>query len=171
MPDTTSPGADARPDPPTAPARSTSRTIIVAVLCLALAAAGYLIGGRMAGGGTAAATPLVTVPEPEVGEIVDLDPVNVNLADGHYLRVAVSLGLNQHAGIEAEGHDEPDAGGEFAAAPAADLVLSTFAGRTLAELASEPGREAARGELLDGIREYYGDEQVLTVFFTEFVMQ
>ena len=55
-------------------------------------------------------------------------------------------------------------------APAADLVLSTFAGKTIEELSTLEGRVAARDHLHEGLKEFYGEE-VLTVFFTEFVMQ
>jgi flagellar FliL protein len=154
---------------------------MVGAICAALAAGGFFIGGKM-GGGAAPATATEALPEPEptVGEIVDLTPVNVNLADGHYLRISVSLGLLAHEGEEAAaeesgGHGAPtetaEEGSDFPTAPAADLVLSTFAGRNMEELAGSAGREAARQDLLEGIHHYYGEEEVLTVFFTEFVMQ
>lgn len=107
--------------------------------------------------------------------------MNVNLADGHYLRVAVSLGLVDHlaegeqAAAESDGSHgaatEETEQSSFPTAPAADLVLSTFAGREVDQLSDPGGREAARHDLLERIHEYYGEEQVLTVYFTEFVMQ
>jgi flagellar FliL protein len=147
-----------------------------AMISIALVAAGYFVGGR--GGGTAPAAALTATTvahEPTVDTVVDLDAVNVNLADGHYLRVAISIGM-------AGAHDDAaaaDSGGHGAAtetvtteptAPAADLVLSTFAGKTMEELSSLEGRIAARDHLLEGLKEFYGEE-VITVFFTEFVMQ
>lgn len=175
MPDTTSPSG---PEPPAATAsskRGKGRPLVVGAVCAALAAGGFFIGGKMGGSAPAAASPPATEPEaPKVAEIVDLDPVNVNLAEGHYLRISVSVGLPAH---EEEaggggGHDEEeDTGPVFPTAPVADLVLSTFSGRKMDELSNEAGREAARQDLLAGIQNYYGEEEVLTVFFTEFVMQ
>lgn len=180
MPDTTSPSGPEPPAPTEAPKRGKGRPLMVGGICAALAAGGFFIGGRM-GGGAAPAVATETVPEPEptVGEIVALEPVNVNLADGHYLRISVSLGLLDHgdeaaAPADDGGHGEAgatDEGSHFPTAPAADLVLSTFAGRKMDELAAATGREAARHDLLEGIHNYYGEEEVLTVFFTEFVMQ
>lgn len=177
MPDTTS---SSGPEPPVPePAKKgKGRAIIAGVLCVALAGGGYFMGGRGGGAAPAAAVESLPEPEPTVGEIVDLEPVNVNLADGHYLRIAVSLGLvEEHADGAADaggGHGaatEETGESSFPTAPAADLVLSTFAGRKIDQLADHGGREAARHDLLEGIHEYYGEEEVLTVYFTEFVMQ
>jgi len=92
------------------------------------------------------------------------DAVNVNLADGHYLRVAISLGLSADIDF---GHDSPD---DFPVAAASDVLLHTFSGRTIAELSSTEGREAARHELEEGLAEHYG-EDIVSVNYTEFVMQ
>lgn len=147
-----------------------------AMISLALVAAGYFVGGRGGGAAPAAEATVITViaPEPEVGEIIDLDAININLADGHYLRVAISIGM---AAPTEESGEAAAAHGEAATtetteptAPAADLVLSTFAGKTIEELSTLEGRVAARDHLQEGLKEFYGEE-VLTVFFTEFVMQ
>ncbi|MDJ0767424.1 MAG: flagellar basal body-associated FliL family protein [Ilumatobacter sp.] len=140
------------------------RIVSAAMLSVALVTTGYFIGGR---GGTAAAPPPETAhveepEEPTIGTIVDLEAVNVNLAGGHYLRVAVSLGLSEHVHLE-----DPK---EFKSAPASDLVVSTFSGRTMEELSSHDGRSSRRDELEEGLATYYGDE-IVSVFFTEFVMQ
>ena len=117
----------------------------------------------------------VGAPEPEVDTRIDDAPLNSQQAAGHYLRIEISIGM-------AAAHEE--ASGDAAAAhgateetatteptaPAADLVLSTFAGKTIEELSTLEGRVAARDHLQEGLKEFYGEE-VLTVFFTEFVMQ
>jgi flagellar protein FliL len=149
-----------------------------AMISLALVAAGYFVGGRGGGAAPAAEATVITViaPEPEVETIIDLEPININLADGHYLRIAISIGM---AAAHEEASGEAAAAGHGAAtdtatteptAPAADLVLSTFAGKTMEELSTLEGRVAARDHLQEGLKEFYGEE-VLTVFFTEFVMQ
>ena len=103
--------------------------------------------------------------EHAVGSIVDLDAVNVNLLNGHYLRIAVSLGLSEDAH-----YDDGHGGGEFPSAPARDLVVTTFSGRSIEELSSHEGRTHVRHELEEGLKEYYHGD-VVTVFLTEFVMQ
>lgn len=152
-------------------------TVMVAMTAV-IALAGFVLGGRMSGG-TAATE---TTPEAEdehvelsIDEIVQLEPLNVNLANGHYLRLAVAIGVSHH-GQEHEkaddGHgkssksDEPS----IETAPASDLVLTTFAGRELATLATPEGREAARNDLYEGLVDFYG-EGIVAVLFTEFVMQ
>lgn len=174
MPDTTS------PEPDEAAAKSgKSRLIIVGALCAVIAAAGFVLGGRMSGGAAAAPDATdATVPEeetePHIVEIVELEPLNVNLAGGHYLRLAVALGLSEEALPHEEGGGghgaAKDDGPPIETAPASDLVLTTFSGRTMEDLATPEGRESARHDLLAGLEAYYG-EGVITVLFTEFVMQ
>lgn len=153
-----------------------SKMMPAAMISIALVAAGYFVGGR--GGGTApavAVTATTVAHEPTVDNVVDLDAVNVNLADGHYLRVAISIGMGAGHHDEAAAADSGHGAAEATVtteptAPAADLVLSTFSGKTIDELSTLEGRIAARDHLLEGLKEFYGEE-VITVFFTEFVMQ
>ena len=173
MPDTTS-STDPDKNDTEKKSGGAKRLVIVGAICVVILGMGYVLGGRMAAGG-AAGEAITTGTEPEVPEsetiasIVSLDAVNVNLAGGHYLRIAVSLGLGlEEDPATAGGHE--DGGAEFPTAPVADLVLSTFAGREIETLATPTGREAARQDLLAGIDEFYG-ETIATVFFTEFVMQ
>lgn len=163
-----------------------SRMIMVGIMSVSIAAAGYFIGGG--GGETApeAAAP-TTEPleeeehEPEIYKIVDLEPVNVNLTDAHYLRVAISLGIAEEKHDDEEesdghggGHGKAAAPAEdppFPTAPAADLLLTTFAEKSMAELSEPSGRTSARKELEHHLKEYYGEEVLVSVFITEFVMQ
>jgi flagellar FliL protein len=146
-----------------------------AMISIALVAAGYFVGGR-GGGGTATTTVTSVVSvqeeEPEVEHIIDLEPMNVNLADGHYLRIAISIGMaaEEHAEESGGGHGAAETETTEPTAPAADLVLSTFSGKSMTELQTLEGRIHAREALQEGLKEFYG-EGVLTVFFTEFVMQ
>lgn len=164
MPDKESPPSPSAASGPPAAGRSGLRTMLIVFLCLGLVAVGYLVGGRS--GGAPAAADAATEPtapaEPEIGEIVGLEAINVNLADGHYLRIAVSLGLVP--AVDAA-HVET-----YPTAPASDLVLTTFAGRSMEELAEPDGRERARQQLSEALAEAYGSE-VAAVYFTEFVMQ
>jgi flagellar FliL protein len=174
----TTDGADAAP----AKSGGMMRLVMVGVMSLSIAAAGYFIGGRGGAEVPAVASPVIVeveAKEPVIEEIVDLEAVNVNLTDGHYLRVAISLGVGHE---EAKEGEEEDAGGGgyggeeveeavFPTAPAADILLSTFAERSMAELSDGAGRNAARTELETRMKEYYGEEIIVTVFLTEFVMQ
>jgi flagellar FliL protein len=162
------------------------RLVLMAGLCVAMMGGGYVLGGRggaaegaateagdgtesMAEGehgesveGTAGEACTPTTEPPELGHVVDLEPMNVNLAEGHYLRVAVSLELGHEVELE-----EPS---EFPSAPAKDIVVSTLSGRTVAELATPEGRDMVKTELEEAIVDrYHGD--VHAVFLTEFVMQ
>lgn len=169
MPDTKSAGDEPEPTGKSGP----KKMITTAVLAVVLVGVGYFLGGQMGGSGEAAAEESAETSEAStekeaeeehVGIVVDLDAVNVNLADGHYLRVAISLGLSEDIDF---GHGSPD---DFPVAAASDVLLSTFSGRTMADLASEEGREHARHELEEGLAEHYGDD-VVSVYYTEFVMQ
>lgn len=149
------------------------RMIIIGVMCAVIAGGGFVMGGRMSGG-TAAAAPEVVAEEtePTIDVIVDLDPLNVNLAGGHYLRLAVAVGLTHHGEAGASGGHgaSADAESPIETAPASDLVLTTFSGRTMEDLGTPEGRESARHDLLEGLVNFYG-EDIVTVLFTEFVMQ
>lgn len=170
-----------------APKRGKGRLLVTIGLCAGLAGGGYVLGGRsvsaepqaaaeLGAEGASAETPghgpatatsgddvvCEPVEPPEMGPVVDLPALSVNLADGHYLRVAVSLALAPDVELA-----EP---AEFKSAPAKDLVVSTLSGRSMDELSDSAGRERVKVELTEQIVEAYHGE-VDSVFFTEFVMQ
>lgn len=169
MPDTTS-------SETTAPRGGSKRLIVIGVLCATIAGAGFVLGGRMSAGPAVSAEAVVEAEaEPTIDVIVELEPLNVNLAGGHYLRLAVAIALTDEHGAGAAddggGHGSTtDEAPPIETAPASDLVLSTFSGREMDALSSADGREAARHDLYEGLVEFYG-ETVVTVLFTEFVMQ
>lgn len=174
---------DDAPAGPEPPRRSKVKSLLTVGLCAALAAGGYVLGGRTATAGEPEQTATATIEgedgvpvpvefdeawcegvgvEPVLGEVIDLPAMNVNLADNHYLRVAVSLGFEDGA-VDSD----PE---RFVAAPAQDIVLSLFSGRTQTELRSPEGRETVKEELTERIVAHYG-EDVMAVYLTEFVMQ
>lgn len=181
MPDTKSPGDIESPE---AKKGGPKRLVVIVALCVGLLGGGYVLGGKMGAPSAAADTPTAEAgdeSEPteeeasaEVGEVIDLEPVNINLAENHYLRVAISIGLSadeDHGAEKKTKKKEAEAEGPtFHTAPASDLLLKVFSGRSMAELATPEGRDAARQELLTLMIEQY-DGQVVAVFFTEFVMQ
>jgi len=99
---------------------------------------------------------------PEPGTVVPLDHVQINLAEGHYLRLGLSLQLTADAG--GEGH------GEFDGSQALDAAIDVFSGRSVAEVAKEGQRAKLKKELMHLLEErYHGD--VMDVYFTEFVTE
>jgi flagellar FliL protein len=98
----------------------------------------------------------------ELGEIVPLEPLTLNLADGaHYLKVGVAL----QASAEADLHHL-----EAQTPRALDLVIKVLGGMTYEELAGPAKREKAKAELSKEMAHLFHDE-VVGVYFTEFVMQ
>lgn len=151
----------------------TKRPIIPILVSIIMLGAGYFVGGMMGGGSgdgaAASGEPTETTVEEaehhELGELVPLEPININLQGGHFLRVAICLETHASGSGGHGGGDEA-----FPTAPAADLLLATFSGRTVEELSTIDGREHVRQELLDAVVERY-DGEVYGLYFTEFVMQ
>lgn len=131
-----------------APAKSgKKRLLMVLVLVIAVIGAGYW-------------SLLRETPEkaPVPGEVMALEPIQVNLAAGHYLKVGVALQLTDAVA------DEPDG------SKALDRLIALFSGRPLSQL----NRAERRGELKkelqkELVEEYEGD--VMAVYFTNFVTQ
>jgi flagellar protein FliL len=95
---------------------------------------------------------------PKPGEVAALDPIQVNLADGHYLSIGIAL-----QGIEG-GH------GELDGSKALDATIETFSGKPIEELNKPKSREHLKEELLTELEHlYHGD--VMDVYFTQFVTQ
>ncbi len=95
--------------------------------------------------------------QPEPGEVMTLEPIQVNLADGHYLRIGVALQLTAEA-HEADG------------SKALDAVIDLFSGVDQAELVKAGQRHEFKEQLEERLHEdYHGD--VMEVYFTEFVTQ
>jgi flagellar FliL protein len=123
------------------------RTKLVALVAvLAVLAAGWWFFLRPSG-----------PAEPVPGEVMTLEPIQVNLADGHYLRIGIALQLSAEA-HEADG------------SKALDATIDLFSGADRAELARTGQRQELKHQLEEELHEdYHGD--VLEVFFTEFVTQ
>ena len=162
---------NAAPAAEAAPAKSGGllRTVVIVFLLVGIAGIGYVIGGRggtapaaTASGSDAAADKEAEKEAEKKGPVVEMEAININLAEGHYLRIAVALGLSPDVKLK-----EPE---EFDKAAASDVVLGTFSGMNMADLTSTEGREQAREAVLNALEPHYGEE-VVHVYFTEFVMQ
>jgi flagellar protein FliL len=129
--------------------------IAAVVLLLGLGAGGYWWFGMR--------TP-PPPPPPEPGEVAAFEPLSLNLADGHYLKVGIAL---QMVAAEGGGHGKKEV---VDGSKAKDAAIEIFSGRTMAELSDPAVRETLKEELFHRVDEAYHHE-VLDVYFTEFVMQ
>lgn len=157
--------APAAEDGTPAPAKGKrSKLVPAVVLVLALAGGGYFL---TSGGGdeeALAAGEEAAPPAPVLGEVVALDPVTLNLADGRFLKVGLALQLVEGAAAVDK------AGIAGFAAPALDEAISVLGAHSYAELVAPGGRDAVKQALSERVAaRYEGD--VLGVYFTEFVMQ
>lgn len=138
---------------------------------------GAFVGPKLLGGGGAAeagavATTTTTAP----GPVITLEPITLNLTDGHLLKVGLALQISaewqaEHAeggGHEAaaEATDDPTQG----YARALDTAISVFGRNSMDDLMDQARREAARTELTVMLEEAFHGE-IESVYLYEFVMQ
>ena len=98
------------------------------------------------------------VKAPEPGLVVALEPITINLEDGHFLKVSIALQAS------ADAHEEPNG------SKALDILISQFSNKSVAELSTNEARDEQKKELVEKIKKAY-EEEVYDVYFTEFVMQ
>jgi flagellar basal body-associated protein FliL len=145
------------------PKKSKKKLIIGVVAAAGIGAGGYVYGAGSSSSAAAAVTTTTTIaPALKLGPIVDLPAINLNLMDGHFLRVAVSLAMAPEMTAEEVK--------TFNGAVAKDLVVETLSGRTVKDLSTPEGRRSAKEELTSAIDKAYG-EMIEEVLFTDFVMQ
>ena len=125
--------------------RSKKKLLIVLVVLLALGGGGFM--------------KLRPQPpaEPKPGEVMALDPIQINLAADHYLRVGIALQLTD-AAHEADG------------SKALDATIDQFSGRQIGDVTDPKKRRELKKELEHTLGELYHHE-VMEVYFTEFVTQ
>lgn len=124
--------------------------LAIAVVLL-VAAAGAFFGPRLLADGEDAPA------EPEPGAVVAIEPLNVNLAEGRYLRLGFTVQL-------AAGADE------LPAAPVTDLAIALYSGRTVEEVNDPARRAELQDELATQLTERF-DVEVMAVYYTDFVTQ
>ena len=133
--------------------------MIVVPALLAVVAAWYVVLGPGSGGSAAEEK-----PEAEHREVVALDPITMNLADGRLLKVGLALQLPLEPPAGGGGH------GEVSGSVALDEAIAFLGEHTYDQLAAPAARQAAKKELSRRVNERY-HHAVLEVYFTEFVMQ
>jgi flagellar protein FliL len=94
---------------------------------------------------------------PKPGKVVTLEPIQVNLAGGHYLSIGISLQT-------VEGTEELDG------AKALDAVIELYSGLNSDDLVQPKVRNQLKHELLKNVEHRYDDE-VMDVYLTQFVTQ
>lgn len=111
--------------------------IIIVPIVLLLAGAGWFFFLKPKDSGVPEA-----LPEPTHGAVVQLDPITINLAGGHFLKFGMAL--------------QPTATAhEVDGAKALDLAIGEFSQKTIDELSSAEGRNKAKEALVARIKLSY----------------
>ncbi len=95
---------------------------------------------------------------PKPGLILPIDSTQINLASGHYLKIGIALQLVEGAPEEVDG------------SKALDATIDLFSGLTVEEVATAKERRALKEQLTATLEKSY-EEEVMGVYFTEFVTQ
>jgi flagellar basal body-associated protein FliL len=102
-------------------------------------------------------------PHTERGGVLEMEPLTVNLADGHYLKIGIALQLDKATLVET-------AKDEGLGAKALDMAIASLSTKTMDQLSEATVRDELKHDLgVDACMAYEGE--VLTVYFTNFVMQ
>jgi flagellar FliL protein len=142
-----------------APKKSKKMLMIIVIAVLVLGGGGAGAFFMLKGDSAAAAD-----EKPVKGAVVAMDSaLTINLADGHYLKLAFTLPATEEAG-EAEIDN----------AEAIDIAIDRYTGMKIAELETEKGRQAAKAELIEEVEKVYnadGAHIIMDIYFTQFVTQ
>ncbi|RUM43365.1 MAG: hypothetical protein DSY35_03700 [Desulfurobacterium sp.] len=93
-------------------------------------------------------------------KIMEIEPVVINLADGHYIRIAVALG---YSGDENELREKLPV--------INDILITTVGAMTSKELVSPEGKELLKENLLLKINSALSEVKVKNIFYREFIVQ
>lgn len=109
------------------------------------------------------ATPPTTSGTTADAPVLELDSITINLADSHFLKIGLALALP--VGTVVQTAKDNGVGAE-----ATNLVIDRLSGQTMSALMTGNARAQLRKQIgYDTCMQY--DGKVLTVFFTDFVMQ
>lgn len=142
--------------------------IPLAVLVVALLGAGYLFGPGKSASSSADAAAATTTTTAEPGPVVVLEPITLNVPNGHYLKVGMALQMSFDYGVESAATASEDPKVDHAAA--LDAAIDVFGGSSYESLVTPDGRDAAKAKLLEALAKPYGGD-LEGVYFTEFVLQ
>lgn len=135
--------------------KSKKKLIIIVAAVLLLGGGGYFMFGT---GGSAGP------PKPVAGVVIPLDPITINLAGGHFLKLDIALQATKAAKVPPDGSQ------------ALDIAIEIFSNRTVAELTPTAGRDRFKKHLTEEVVAAYQEpktkvQSVMDVYLTEFVMQ
>ena len=140
-----------------APKKSKKMLMIIVVAAVVLLGGGGAGAFFMMKGDKAEAAPVK-------GSVTAIEePLTINLADGHYLKLGFSLQQTAEAGTESVDTSE-----------ALELAIDEYTGKTLAELSTDKGREELKAALLEKLVKAYtvdGKQEVMGIYYTSFVTQ
>jgi flagellar FliL protein len=138
--------------PAAEPKKSKKKLLIIAVLVLALGGAGawfFVLKPKPAAGAE---------KKPELGEVIPVDPININLAGGHYLKLSFSLQLKK--GVK----EAPDPSKALA------IAIDQFSGQSMERLGTPAERRKQVSAFTKAVEEAY-PEAVIDLYPTTLVMQ
>lgn len=135
-----------------APKKSKKKMIIIAVILL------IVVGGGGAGGYFMFLSGSSAPEAPTPGIVIPLEAITINLADGHFLKLRIALQATSDVAEALDG------------SKALDIAIDLFSNRSVAELSSNDERKRMKKELTHKVEVAY-EEEVMDVYFTEFVMQ
>jgi len=142
----TTPPEDAKKNKKVAKPGRRKKMIIILVAVLALGGGGYWF-----------LRPKPT-SAPQPGDVVKLDPIQINLASSHYLRVGIALQLVAGADKKLDG------------SKALDATIEEFSGLAMPDVNDSAKRATYKKQLEKQLHDRYEGE-VMGVYFTEFVTQ
>lgn len=132
--------------------------MILPTVLLAVALAYFMFlkpSGTDAAAAEAEATPTSTfVP----GVVVPVDPITINLAAGHFLKLGMTLQASADVAEAPSG------------AKALDAAIELYSGMTIDEIATAKGRDKTKKELVEKVTELY-EKEIYDIYFTTFVYQ
>jgi flagellar FliL protein len=139
--------------------KKSKKLLLIVVIALVVLGGGGAGAFVMLKGDSAAAQ-----AQPKKGIVTPLDnDLTINLAGGHYLKLGFALQETEDAGTEAVDTSE-----------AVNLAIDQYTGKSVAELSTEKGREAAKADLLQKIKKAYednGTQKIMDIYYTAFVTQ
>ncbi|MEV0129278.1 flagellar basal body-associated FliL family protein [Dactylosporangium sp. NPDC050688] len=136
-----------------------ARKKLVMILAIVLVA---LAGGGAGGYFMFAPKPAEAEEKLVAGIVVPLDAVTINLADGHYLKLKMTLQATDKAA------EAPDG------SKALDAAISLFSNMDAKELLTNEGREKYKQQLKEKVVEAYTvdkEKEIMDVYYTTFVIQ
>ena len=148
--------SEEKPAAEEAPKKSKKKLIIIVAIVV------VLLGGGAGGYFMLKPSGATAEPAPVPGVVVPLDAITINLADGHYLKLKLSLQAT------ADAAEAPDG------SKALDIAIALYSNRDMAELMSNEERVRTKSALKDKIVAAYTVDKVkeiMDVYFTSFVIQ